>query len=144
MEASYVGLVEASLLEFDYMRWMRIVLRAVRARRVLRLGGGVCALARALVAEDPSGRQLVCEVHGRVLALARDNLDLCRAPGLRVRQVEGSACLERQADGSWDAIVIDAFVGAVVPRPLVTSRPWLSWPGRRRWRWSTFRRSLTA
>ena len=55
MEASYVDLADASHLEFDYMRWMRIVLRAARARRVLHIGGGACALARALAAEDPSG-----------------------------------------------------------------------------------------
>ena len=120
MEASYVDLADASHLEFDYMRWIRIVLRAVRARRVLHVGGGACALARALAAEDPSGRQLVCEVDGRVLALARGHLGLRRAPGLRVRHDEGRACLERQLQGSWDAVVIDAFVGALVPRQLIT------------------------
>ena len=60
MEASYVDLADPSHLEFDYMRWMRIVLRAARARRVLHVGGGGCALARALAAEDPGGRQEVC------------------------------------------------------------------------------------
>ena len=120
MEASYVDLADASHLEFDYMRWMRIVLRAVRARRVLHLGGGACALARALAAEDPSGRQLVCEVDGRVLALAREHLGSAPGPGLRVRHAEGRACLERQPQGTWDAVVIDAFIGAVIPRPLIT------------------------
>ena len=104
---------------------MRIVLRAVRARRVLRLEGRLRAGAGAR-RRGPIRPAPVCEVDGRVLALAHGDLDLCRAPGLRVHHVEGRACLERQADGSWDAIVIDAFVGAVVPRPLVTSRPWLS------------------
>src|SRR5262249_12408984 len=45
---------------------------------------------------------------------------LRRAPGLRVRHAEGRAHLAAQADGSWDAIVIDAFVGARVPPSLVT------------------------
>ena len=120
MEASYVDLADPSHLEFDYMRWMRIVLRAARARRVLHIGGGGCALARALAAEDPSGRQLVCEVDGRVLALAREHLGLRRGPGLRVRHAEGRACLERQPQGTWDAVVIDAFIGAVIPRSLIT------------------------
>jgi hypothetical protein len=121
MEASYIDLADPSHLEFDYMRWMRVVLRALRARRVLHVGGGACALARALAAADPSGRQLVCEVDARVLALAREHMGLRRAPGLRVRHSEGRALLERQPRGSWDAIVIDAFVGALIPRPLITT-----------------------
>jgi hypothetical protein len=121
MEASYVDLADPSHLEFDYVRWMRVALRAARARRVLHIGGGACALARSLAAEDPSRRQLVCEVDGRVLALAREHLGLRRAPGLRVRRAEGRAFVERQARGSWDAIVVDAFVGALIPRQLVTA-----------------------
>jgi hypothetical protein len=47
MDASYVDLADPSHLEFDYMRWLRIVLRAARARRVLHVGGAGCALPRA-------------------------------------------------------------------------------------------------
>ena len=42
------------------------------------------------------------------------------ARGLRVRQVEGRAFLAGQEQRVWDAIVIDAFVGASVPRRLIT------------------------
>jgi hypothetical protein len=120
MEASYVDLADATHLEFDYMRWLRIVLRAAGARRVLHIGGGACALARALAAADPGGRQEVCEVDADVLSVAREHLGLRPTPGLRVRHVEGRARLGAQRDGSWDAIVIDAFVGARVPPALVT------------------------
>jgi hypothetical protein len=120
MDASYVDLADVRHLEFDYLRWMRIVLHATRARRVLHIGGGACALARALAAEDPDGRQEVCEVDGDVLALARQHLGLRRAPGLRVRHAEGRAHVAGQRDRSWDAIVIDAFLGARVPAPLIT------------------------
>jgi hypothetical protein len=120
MDASYVDLADATHLEFDYMRWLRIVLRVVGARRVLHVGGGACALARALAAADPGGRQEVCEVDADVLDIAREHLGLRRAPGLRVRHVEGRAHIAAQHDGSWDAIVIDAFVGARVPPALVT------------------------
>ncbi len=120
MDASYVDLADPSHLEFDYMRWMRIVLRAARTRRVLHVGGGACALARALAAEDPDGRQEVCEVDPDVLALAREHLGLRRAPGLRVRLAEGRGFVARQQAASWDAIVIDAFVAATVPRRLIT------------------------
>jgi spermidine synthase len=120
MDASYVDLADPRHLEFDYMRWMRIVLRAARARRVLHVGGGACALARALASEDPAGRQEVCEVDARVLALAREHLGLRRTRGLRVRHAEGRSFVARQPPSSWDAVVVDAFVAAIVPRRLIT------------------------
>ena len=121
-DASYVDLADPSHLEFDYTRWMRIVLRAARARRILHVGGGGCALPRALAAEDPGGRQEVCEVDAGVLAMAREHLGLRRAPGLRVRLAEGRDFIAAQPDDSWDAISIDAFVGAAVPRRLITTQ----------------------
>jgi hypothetical protein len=99
---------------------MRIMLRSARARRVLHVGGGACALARALAAEDPGGRQHVCEVDADVLALAREHLGLRRMPGLQVRRAEGRGFVARQATAGWDAIVIDAFTGALLPRSLIT------------------------
>jgi hypothetical protein len=121
MDASYVDLANPTHLEFDYLRWIRIVLRAAQVRRVLHVGGGACALARALAAADPGGRQEVCEVDAAVLALAREHFGLRRAPGLRVRLAEGRACLAAQPAGAWDAVVIDAFVGAAVPVGLITT-----------------------
>ncbi len=120
IDASYVDLADPTHLEFDYMRWMRIVLRAARAHRVLHVGGGAAALARALAAEDPGGRQEVCEVDADVLALAREHLGLRRGPGLRVRLADGRAFIVGQGPASWDAVVIDAFVAATVPRRLIT------------------------
>jgi hypothetical protein len=127
LEASYIDLADPRHLEFDYLRWMRLVLRSARARRVLHLGGGACALARALAAEDPGSRQEVCEIDPDVLRLARAHMGLRRRPGLRVRGVDGRAFLDRagaqRRTGSgvgraWDAIVLDAFVGARVPESL--------------------------
>jgi hypothetical protein len=120
MDASYVDLADPSHLEFDYLRWIRMVLWAARAHRVLHVGGGACALPRALAAEDPHSRQEVCEVDADVLALAREHLGLRRTAGLRVRHAEGRAHVARQADGAWDAVVVDAFIGAAVPRRLIT------------------------
>ena len=120
MDASYVDLADPRHLEFDYLRWMRMILRVAGARRVLHIGGGACALPRALAAEDPAGRQEVCEVDAGVLALAREHFGLRHAPGLRVRHAEGRSFIAKHRDESWDATVIDAFVGAVVPRRLIT------------------------
>ena len=120
MDASYIDLADPSYLEFDYMRWMRIVLRAAAARLILHIGGGACALARALAAEDPAGLQEVCEVDADVLAIAREHFGLRRTPGLRVRHAEGRAFIAHQRNAEWDAVAIDAFEAAAVPRQLIT------------------------
>jgi hypothetical protein len=64
----------------------------------------------------------VCEIDDEVLALAREHLGLRRAPGLRVRHADGRAFIAVQRGGAWDAVVIDAFVGATVPRRLITEQ----------------------
>jgi len=120
MDASYVDLADAQHLEFDYLRWARIVLVAVAARRVLHVGGAGCALARALAAADPRSRQEVVEVDPMVLEVARTHLGLRRTPGLRVRVGDGRVVVAAREDDSADAIVLDAFIGARVPRHLVT------------------------
>ena len=125
MEASYVDLADPRHLEFDYVRWMRIVLRAARARRILHIGGGACALARALAAEDPGGRQEVCEVDPEVLAVAREHLGLRRGPGLRVRVAEGRAFVAHQPAAAWDAVAIDAFVAATKAPPSGAADPFM-------------------
>lgn len=128
MDASYADLANPRHLEFDYLRWARLLLRAFGAHRVLHVGGAACTLARALLAEDPGSRHEVFELDERVLALARAHLGLRRQPGLRVRLSDGRAALEARAatlgvraEYSADAIVIDAFIGARVPRHLVTA-----------------------
>lgn len=121
MESSYVDLADPRHLEFEYMRWTRVVLRAVRARRVIHVGGAACALARALADELPDGRQQVCEIDAAVLDIARAHMGLRRTRGMRVRHADGRAFIASEPDGSWDAVVIDAFLGAQVPRRLITA-----------------------
>lgn len=121
MEASYVDLADPAHLEFDYLRWVRIVLDIAGARHVLHIGGGACALARALAARNPDGRQEVCEADAEVLELARAHMGLRRMPGLRVRHAEGRAFIAERPAARWDAVVIDAFAGAAVPRRLITA-----------------------
>src|SRR3954462_9447026 len=121
MDASYVDLADPRHLEFDYLRRMRDLVETVRARRVIHVGGAAAALARALAASDRARRQDVVEVDADVLAVAREHLGLRRAPGLRVRHGDGRAFLATRRDGSADANLVDAFVGARVPRHLVTA-----------------------
>lgn len=120
MDASYVDLADGKNLEFDYLRWIRLVLRAFDAKQVLHVGGAACTLARTLLAEDRESRHEVVEVDERVFAMARAHLGLRRQPGLKMRVGDGRAVVGAQPDHSVDAIVIDAFVGARVPRHLAT------------------------
>src|SRR5215469_769497 len=118
MDASYIDLADARHLEFDYLRWARLILRVHAARRVLHIGGAACALARALLAEAPDSRHEVFEVDERVFRIAREHLGLRKQAGLRLRVGDGRAALAHAGDDSVDAIVIDAFIGARVPRHL--------------------------
>ncbi len=121
MDASYVDLADARHLEFDYLRRMRDVVLATGARRVVHVGGAGCALARALASAEPGHRQEVIELDaGRGGARAPAPRAAPRA-GLRVRVGDGRAVLARRPDGSADAVLVDAFVGARVPRHLVTA-----------------------
>jgi hypothetical protein len=121
MDASYVDLADPRHLEFDYVRWARLVLRSFGARHVLHIGGAGCSLPRALLADDADSRHEVFEIDQRVLEFARTHLGLRRQPGLKLRVADGRAALSARADDSAQAIVIDAFVGARVPRHLVTA-----------------------
>jgi hypothetical protein len=123
MDASYVDLADPRHLEFDYLRRMRDLVEALRARRIVHVGGAGCALARALAAGDRDRlrRQEVVEVDPVVLELAREHLGLRREPGLRIRCADGRAHLAARPDGSADVVLIDAFVGARVPRHLATA-----------------------
>jgi len=121
MDASYIDLADSRHLEFDYLRWSRLILLSFHSRQVLHVGGAACALARALLAQDPQSRHEVVEVDDRVFAIAREHLGLRRQPGLKLRVGDGRAAVAARADASADAIVIDAFVGARVPRHLATA-----------------------
>jgi spermidine synthase len=123
MDASYVDLADPRHLEFDYLRRMRDVVEALRARRIVHVGGAGCALARALAATDRGRvrRQEVIEVDADVVELAREHLGLRRAPGLKLRIGDGRAFLAARDDASVDVLLVDAFVGARVPRHLATT-----------------------
>jgi spermidine synthase len=121
MDARDVDLADPSHLEFDYLRRMRDVVELTKSRHVVHVGGAGCALARSLATADPENRQEVVEIDGRVVELARRHLGLRRAPGLRVRVGDGRELLEARRDGSVDAVLVDAFVGARVPRHLATA-----------------------
>lgn len=97
------------------------------ARRVLAIGGGGFAFPKLVVAEHPGVSVDVVEIDPAVIRAARrwffldEATAMAKAGGgdLRVICDEGRAFLERGA-GSYDAVVLDAFVGDKPVRSLAT------------------------
>ena len=97
------------------------------ARRVLAIGGGGFAFPKLVVAEHPGVRTDVVEIDPAVVRIARrwfyldEAISRARADGgeLNVICDDGRAFLEGPA-GPYDAVVLDAFVGAEPVRSLAT------------------------
>ena len=97
------------------------------ARRVLAIGGGGFAFPKLVAAEHPGVHVDVVEIDPDVIRAARrwffldEAVALARSGGgdLRVICDDGRAFLERGV-GPYDAIVLDAFVGAEPVRSLAT------------------------
>ena len=97
------------------------------ARRVLAVGGGGFAFPKMVASGHPGVRTDVVEIDPAVIGAARrwffldEAIARARADGgaLRVICDDGRALLERGA-GPYDAVVLDAFVGADPVRSLAT------------------------
>lgn len=97
------------------------------ARRVLAIGGGGFAFPKLVAAEHPGVRTDVVEIDPAVIDLARrwffldEAVALAHAGGGKLRVIcdDGRAFLEGGA-GPYDAVVLDAFVGAEPVRELAT------------------------
>ena len=105
---------------FEYYRsFGRLFEMLPAARRVLAVGGGGFAFPKLVASEHPGAHVDVVEIDPAVIRAARrwffldEAVSLARASGgdLRVFCEDGRAFLERGA-GPYDAIVLDAFVGA--------------------------------
>jgi spermidine synthase len=125
VEASHVDLGDPTRLEFEYLRHISGLLDAARAPGTplgaLQVGGGPCTLARWLTATRPGARMTVVERDRALIDLARDWLGLRPSPRLHLVVGDGRTEIRRRTGGSLDLVVIDAFVGRVVPYHLVTA-----------------------
>lgn len=125
--ATYLG---ARRMEpvFEYYRaFGRLFEARPAAARVLAVGGGGFAFPKLVAAEHPGVRTDVVEIDPAVIRIARrwffldEAVAQARAAGgdLRVICEDGRAFLERCAL-AYDAVVLDAFVGAEPVRELAT------------------------
>lgn len=122
--SSHIDLSDPSRLDFEYMRWIGLLVRerwtADARLRALHLGGGACSLARHVAAVYPQSRQVVVEIDGKLAELARTWFDLPRAPRLRIRVGEARAVTETLTDATRDVVIRDVFAGDTTPQALTT------------------------
>ena len=123
--SSYVHLADPTRLDFEYVRWTGDLLDVLAPEgqplHCVHIGGAGCTLPRYVAATRPGSRQVVLESDADVVALARERFGYSRRSGFRLRVADGLEGLAALADGAWDVVVRDAFVGAVTPHHLTTT-----------------------
>jgi hypothetical protein len=120
-EQSYVDIVDATHLEFEYMQHMAVVIDVVRPApdplHVLHLGGGACTMARWVLATRPRSAQVVLESSADILEAVRPlgPIDNCQV-------VHGDAIdgLESTPAGSQDVVIWDLYDGPRVVTSTLT------------------------
>ena len=121
MDASYVDLADPRHLEFDYLRRMRDLVEALRARRV----STSAAAAARWRGRSPRPTASAARTSSRSTPRcwrSRASTSACAARrGCACARSTGARSSPAARDGSADAILVDAFVGARVPRHLVTA-----------------------
>lgn len=104
---------------FDYNQRFLEVVRGLKPRRLLLIGGGALTLPQAIASEFPTLQQDVVERDGLLLAIAERYFSFRRSANLHVHITDGRRFLE-EVQSTYDLILIDAFDDAVVPLPLRT------------------------
>lgn len=118
---------EPTHLVFEYMRWMLLAIdlhleqSPTPTPQLAHLGGGACALPRAVAAQHPDARQIVVEVDSRLAEQVRDWFDLPRSPQLRIRIDDALSALAAWRDDRFDVLVRDVFAGSLTPEALLTA-----------------------
>lgn len=114
-------------LVFEYMRWMQRVIELhlddedTGVPELAHLGGGGCALPRALAATHPRARQVVVEVDSLLAEQVREWFDLPRSPQLRLRIEDAMSALTSWREDRFDVLVRDVFADSTTPEPLVSA-----------------------
>jgi spermidine synthase len=122
--SSYVDLDDPGDVSFEYLETMAAVLDVLvpspQRLDAVHIGGAGCALPRLLAGTRPRSRQVVFEIDGALVDLARTSFGLSAVPGLRIRVGDGAAGVAALPDASVDVVVRDAFAGDTTPRQLTT------------------------
>jgi spermidine synthase len=121
---SYVDLADPTHLEFTYAQTLSDVLEAVAAPGVpldvLHIGGGGFSLPQYLRATRPGSASRVLELDPALVELAQDELGLVLAEDIVAITGDARINLQREAVGTFDLVIGDAFGGQAVPWHLTT------------------------
>lgn len=117
---SGVALDENPELLFDYNQRFLEILMSHQPRSVLVIGGGTCTLPTAAYNQFPDLAIDVVEIDQLLIELGHTFFDLPHSPRLQTIVDDALRYLEKK-DKRYDVIIIDAFLGYVVPSHLVQS-----------------------
>lgn len=124
VESSYVDIARPDRLGFEYQRHLASVIDVVHPKRLpldlVQIGGGPCAVPRYLDATRRDFGATVAEIDAGVIDVALTYLGLDRHPRVHPVIGDGRARLAEMPAASADVVIVDAFLGLVVPHPLVT------------------------
>ena len=122
---SYVALDDPTHLEFRYIQVFAAALDALAPAgpvAAVHVGGGGFTMPRYVGATRVGSTNLVLEIDGGLVDLARDHLGLStQEPGLEVRVGDGRLLLEDVPARSADVVFGDAFGGLAVPWHLTST-----------------------
>ena len=116
---SGIALDDDSELLFDYNQRLLEVVESQRPRKVLMIGGGAFTLPRALIERFPKVRIDVVEIDPLLYELATKYFGAPVATRLRVIYQDGRDYIDHTRE-TYDLIIVDAFSGYTIPRPLIT------------------------
>lgn len=120
---SYVDLDDPTNLEFRYVDLFGQVLDATvpdAGLSVLHIGGGGFTFPRWISATRPGASNVVLEIDGELVTIAAEHLGLVEGDGLDVVVGDARLHVDDLPDGSFDAVIGDAFGGLSVPWHLTT------------------------
>jgi len=119
---AYADLEDPTHLELRYVRLVESVTEtmATGPLDVLHIGGGGFTYPRYLQAVRPGSQQMVLEIDGELVDVARDQLGLNDEAGLDIRVGDARTALADLPTDGFDLIVGDAFASTSVPWHLTT------------------------
>lgn len=125
VESSYIDIADPSRLGFEYQRHLASAIDVLHPRRLplraLQIGGGPCAVPRYLEATRRELQVTVVELDPGVVDVAERYLGLRTSDRLAVVIGDGRAVIGGEPAASRDVVIVDAFLGLVVPHRLVTA-----------------------
>jgi len=121
---SFVDLADPTYLRFGYTQWIGVAADQMappgQPLSAVHLGGGGFTMPRYLTATRPGSENLVYEIDGGLVELARRKLDVRDGPQLQVAVGDARVLLAGLPDGERDLVVGDAFGHLAVPWHLAT------------------------